>query len=285
MKYIKQKSGKITKTLTTTIVTILVVIIGSMVIFPFFWMVRSSLMSNIEINTYPPMVWPKTLRFENYPMILTSYPFFRYLLNTLTIAIPSIIGTLLTSTLAAYSLARLNFTYKKLWFTLVIGSMLMPPAVTIIPIFLFWTFLRLSSGYIPLIVPAFLGGGAFNIFLCRQFLMTIPRDIDEAAIIDGASHGQILFQILLPLIKPVLIAIGLFTFIIYWNDVLGPLIYINDMRQVTLSQGLANLKSAFGADWKGIMAASCMTIVPPVIMYFIGQKYFVEGIVLSGLKS
>ncbi len=145
--------------------------------------------------------------------------------------------------------------------------------------------LGLSSGYIPLIVPAFLGGGAFNIFLVRQFLMTIPRDLDEAALIDGASHRQILFSILLPLVAPVLISVGLFTFILYWNDLLGPLIYINDTELNTISQGLANFKSGFGTDWKAIMAASVMAIVPPVALYFFGQKYFVEGIVLSGLKS
>ena len=115
--------------------------------------------------------------------------------------------------------------------------------------------------------------------------MTIPRDLDEAAIIDGASHVRVLFQILAPLIRPVLIAIGLFTFILYWNDILGPLIYISRNEQNTISQALANFRSGFGTDWKSIMAASCMAITPPVLLYFVGQKYFIEGIVLSGLKA
>lgn len=264
---------------------LLVTAAGLACLFPFLWMIRSSLLSNIEINTYPPLLWPETPRFENYPDVLTAFPFGRYLINTLVITLPSLAGVLLTSTLAAYSLARLDFPGKRVWFTLVIGSMLMPGAVTIIPIFLGWTALGMSSGYLPLIVPAFLGGGAFNIFLCRQFLMTIPRDLDEAALIDGASHRQILFTILLPLVAPVLISIGLFTFILYWNDILGPLIYINNTDQNTISQALANFKSGFGTDWKAIMAASVMAILPPVILYFVGQKYFVEGIVLSGLKS
>jgi multiple sugar transport system permease protein len=134
-------------------------------------------------------------------------------------------------------------------------------------------------------VPAFLGEGGFNIFLCRQFLMTIPRDLDEAAIIDGAGHIRILFSILLPLIKPVLISVGLFAFIVYWNDVLGPLIYISRNERNTISQGLANFRAGFGTDYKSIMAASCMSIMPAVLLYFFGQKYFIEGIVLSGLKS
>jgi multiple sugar transport system permease protein len=266
-------------------VNVLVLILGLACLFPFLWMLRSSLMSNIEINTYPPLLWPSQPRWENYPAVLQAFPFGRYLVNTLIIALPSLIGVLLTSTLAAYALARIDFPGRKVLFALVIGSMLIPGAVTIIPIFLGWTALGLSSGYIPLIVPAFLGGGAFNIFLVRQFLMTIPRDLDEAALIDGASHRQILFDILLPLVTPVLISVGLFTFILYWNDLLGPLIYINDTELNTISQALANFKSGFGTDWKAIMAASVMAIVPPVVLYFFGQKYFVEGIVLSGLKS
>lgn len=262
-----------------------VMVLGLLCLFPFLWMLRSSLLSNIEINTYPPVLVPDQPRWENYLTVLSVFPFGRYLLNTLVITLPSLVGVLLTSTLAAYALARMEFPGKKVWFALIIGSMLMPGAVTIIPIFLGWTALGLSSGYLPLIVPAFLGGGAFNIFLCRQFLMTIPKDLDEAALIDGASHRKILFDILLPLVAPVLISIGLFTFILYWNDILGPLIYINNTEENTISQALANFKSGFGTDWKAIMAASVMAILPPVVLYFVGQKYFVEGIVLSGLKS
>jgi multiple sugar transport system permease protein len=273
------------KTRTTVVISIIVFILGLAVLFPFFWMVRSSLMSNIEINKYPPLLLPTTWRFTNYPVTMSTFPFVRYMLNTLTIALPSILGTLLTCTLAAYAFARLHFPLKRLWFTLIIGSMLMPGAVTLIPIFVAWSSIGLSNSYLPLIVPAFLGGGAFNIFLCRQFLMTIPRDLDEAAIIDGAGNFRILFGILAPLIRPVLISIGLFTFIVYWNDLLGPLIYISRTEQNTISQGLANFKSGFGTDWKAIMAASCLAIAPPVALYFAGQRYFIEGIVLSGLKA
>jgi len=192
---------------------------------------------------------------------------------------------LLTATLAAYSFARLDFPLKRFWFALVIGSMLMPGAVLIIPIFMGWSAIGFGNSYIPLIVPHFLGGGALNIFLIRQFLMTIPRELDEAAYMDGASHARILFRILLPLIKPVLITVGLFTFILMWNDLMGPLIYISRNEMNTVSQALANFRSGFGTDWKAIMAASTLSIIPSVILYFVGQKYFVEGIVLSGLKG
>jgi len=270
---------------TNVVVTVIIALVGLAVLFPFFWMVRSSFMSNIEIHRYPPILLPTTWRLENYPYTLSVFPSLRYMLNTLTIALPSVVGVLLTATLAAYAFARLDFPLKRLTFILVIGSMLMPGAVTIIPIFIAWSALGLSNGYTALIVPAFLGGGAVNIFLCRQFLMTIPRDLDEAAIIDGAGHVRVLFQILAPLITPVLISIGLFTFILYWNDLLGPLIYISRNEQNTISQALANFRSGFGTDWKSIMAACTMAIAPPVTLYFVGQKYFIEGIVLSGLKA
>jgi multiple sugar transport system permease protein len=267
------------------VLSAVVALLGLACIFPFFWMLRSSFMGNIEIYRYPPAFLPKVWRVDNYPSALSIFPFGRYLLNTLTITIPSVFGILTTSTMAAYAFARIEFPLKKLWFTLVIASMLMPGTVTIIPIFKGWTALHMSSGFIPLIFPAFLGGGAFNIFLCRQFLMGIPKDLDEAAWIDGAGHARILAQILLPLIKPVLISVGLFAFILYWNDVLGPLIYISRNEQNTISQGLANFRAGYGTDYKAIMAASCMSVGPAVALYFAGQKYFIEGIVLSGLKS
>lgn len=275
---------KTTNFLLSKVNTILVIIIAAIVVFPFFWMVRSSLMSNLEINQYPPLLLPRVWHFDNYLYTLTVFPFGRYFLNTMTITLPSVAGVLVTASLAAYSFARLKFPLKKFWFTLVIGSMLMPGAVLIIPIFIAWSSIGLSNSYLPLIVPAYLGGGALNIFLIRQFLMTIPRELDEAAYMDGANHVQILFKILLPLIKPVLITVGLFTFILYWNDVLGPLIYISRNEMNTISQALANFKSGFGTDWKSIMAASTMSIIPSVILYFIGQGYFMEGIVLTGLK-
>jgi len=265
--------------------SVLVAILGLACVFPFFWMLRSSFMGNIEIYQYPPKLLPKVWRFSNYPAALSIFPFGRYLANTLAITLPSVFGIMLTSTMAAYALARVDFPLKKAWFALIIASMLMPTTVTIIPIFKGWVALGVSSGYAPLIVPAFLGGGAFNIFLVRQFLMGIPKDLDEAARIDGAGHPRILVQILLPLIKPVLISVGLFAFILYWNDVLGPLIYIVRNEQNTISQGLANFRGGYGTDYKAIMAASCMSVAPAVALYLAGQKYFIEGIVLSGLKS
>jgi multiple sugar transport system permease protein len=266
-------------------VTVVITLLGLASLFPFAWMLRSSLMSNLEIYQFPPMPFPQKWRWDNFSYAVTLLPFGRYLVNTLLITVPSVVGVLFTSTMAAYAFARLEFAGKRFWFTLVVGSMLMPSACTIIPIFVAWTELGFNNTYVPLIFPAFLGGGAFNIFLCRQFLKTIPRDLDEAAYLDGAGHVTILTRVLLPLIKPVLISIALFAFVLYWNDLLGPIIYISDNDKNTISQGLANFRGGFGTDYRAIMAVCCMTVAPIVALYLIGQKYFVEGIVLSGLKS
>ena len=267
------------------LVTVLIIICGLLVVFPIFWMVRTSFMSNLEINQYPPKLLPKKLLFSNYSDALTTFTFGRYLFNTLTIVVLSVIGVISTASIAAYAFSRMEFPLKNLWFTLIIGSMLMPAAVTLIPIFITWSKLGFYNSYVPLIVPAYLGGGAFNIFLIRQFMLTIPKDIDEAATIDGASHMQILFQILLPMVKPVLITVGLFTFINMWNDLLGPVIYISDQSKNTIAQGLATFKGGFGTNWRVLMAASCMSTIPAAIIYVFGQRYFIEGIVLTGLKS
>lgn len=279
------KKMKETNKKVDILLTLIIILIGLLVVFPIFWMVRTSFMSNLEINQYPPSLLPKKWLFSNYGDALTTFTFGRYLVNTLTIVGLSIVGVIITSSIAAYAFARLDFPLKNLWFSLVIGSMLMPAAVTLIPIFIAWSKLGFYNSYVPLIVPAYLGGGAFNIFLIRQFMLTIPKDMDEAAIIDGASHMQILFRIIMPMIKPVLITVGLFTFINLWNDLLGPVIYISDQSKNTIAQGLATFKGGFGTNWKALMAASCMSTIPAVILYVFGQKYFIEGIVITGLKS
>lgn len=266
-------------------VTVVVMILGLLSLFPLFWMVRSSLMSNLEIYQYPPVLWPSVWRFDNYLYSFTLLPFHRYMLNTMIITVPAVVGVLVTSSMAAYAFARLEFPGKNLIFTLVITSMLIPAACTIIPIFSGWATLGLVDTFWPLIIPPFLGGGGINIFLTRQFLKTIPRELDEAALIDGASHLRVMVTILLPLIKPVLITIGLFTFVFNWNDLLGPILYLNSSDNNTISQGLANFRGGRGTDYRAIMAICTLTISPVVAIFLAGQKYFVEGIALSGLKA
>lgn len=242
-------------------------------------------MSNTEIFTFPPKFLPKKWLISNYVEALNVLPYLTYLKNTLTIMVPVLIGTLFTASLCAFGFARLNFRTKNFWFTLVIASMIMPTAVTLIPIFLMWRNLGFYNSFAPLIIPSWFGGGAFNIFMLRQFFLTIPRELDEAAVIDGASYFQIYYKIMIPLIKPALIAVGIFTFLNVWNDFFGPLIYISSDSKFTIALGLMQYVGQFSTKWNLLMAASAITIIPIIILYFIGQKYFVEGIALSGIKG
>lgn len=253
---------------------------------PFFWMLRSSFMDMIEIYVMPPLWWSRNPSWKNYfTVFLADVPFFSYLVNTIKIVIPVIFGTVLSSSLAAYGFARFDFPFRKGWFAICISSMLIPGAVTLIPGFLIWKSLGAVNTYWPLILPCFFGGGAFNIFLFRQFFLTIPRSLDEAATIDGAGPLRIYWQILLPLLRPVCITVILFTFMGTWNDFFGPMLYLYDMEKYTVSLGLQLFSSSYGADYGAVMAGAVVMTLPTVIIFFVGQKYFVEGIVTTGIKG
>lgn len=263
-----------------------VAVLGALVLLPIWWMFRSSLMTNAELYAYPPGFFPSRWLFGNYRATMDYFPFWSYFKNTMTIIVPSVVGGTVTATMAGYAFARLRFRGKNLIFTLCVGSMLLPTMVTLIPLYIMWTRgLHLANTYWPLIVPQFCGGGAFNIFLIRQFVKTIPRELDEAATIDGASHFRILVSIIVPSIKAAMIVVGLLLFIMLWNDLLQQLIYINSQDKFTIALGLSQFKGSLGSDWSKIMCATCMAFVPGVAFYLIGQRYFVEGIVMTGLKS
>lgn len=264
---------------------IAMMVLAFLVFFPILWMFRSSFMSTVEMYRFPPQWLPSRLLTTNYVDALVRQPFAQYTINTLTILLPVMAGTLITCSLAAYAFARLDFPGRKMWFALTIASMLMPHAITLIPIYLMWTDFRLVNTYWPLIIPSWLGGGAFNIFLMRQFMMTIPRDLDEAATIDGAGRARILVQVLLPLIKPVLVVISIFTFLNVWNDFLGPLVYVNTQEKYTVAIALALFKSEYKVDWGMLMAACCVVALPPMFVFIFGQRYIIEGITMTGLKA
>jgi multiple sugar transport system permease protein len=264
---------------------VMVTVLGFLFIVPLLWMIRTSLMSNAAIGAYPPLIIPKVFLFSNYPNTLQTFPFGRYLLNTLNIIVFNICGVLTTATLTAYVLARMEFRGRSLIFATIIACMLIPGSVILIPMFIAWSRLGFYNTYVPLWFPAFLGGGSFNIFLIRQFILTIPKDLDEAALIDGAGRITILVRIIIPCIRPVLIAVSLFTFIGCWNDVMGPVVYLSTPIKYTVSIALSFFRTSRMSNYGAIMAVSTMSMIPAVIMYLIGQKYFVEGIVLSGLKS
>lgn len=265
---------------------IAVIILSAVVLLPIWWIFRSSLMSNGELYAWPPTFFPTRWLFSNYAKTLEYFPFWQYFKNTMTIIVPSVIGGTVTATMAGYAFARLRFRGKRFIFSLCVGSMLLPTMVTLIPLYIMWTRgFHLSNTYWPLILPYFCGGGAFNIFLIRQFIRTIPRELDEAATIDGAGHLRILVSIILPAIKSAMIVVALLLFIQIWNDLLQQIIYINSSDKFTIAIGLSQFKGTLKSDWAGIMCATCMSFLPGIVFYLIGQRYFVEGIVMTGMKN
>jgi multiple sugar transport system permease protein len=262
------------------------VIIGIVSLIPFLWLVRSSFMDSYEIFEFPPKWLPDKLLFSNYADVFQILDLKTYLVNTFMIIIPCVIGNVFTSCLCGYAFGRLNFKYKNMWFAMVIATMMLPSAVTLIPTFMMWNKLGFVNSFVPLIAPAFFGGGGFNVFLMRQFFAGIPKELDEAAILDGATHWQIFYKIMLPLVKPAMMVVGFFTFMNTWNDFFGPLIYLNDPSKQTLALGLLQLKGQFSSQWNIMMAASTLMTIPALVLFFFGQKYFIQGISLtSGSKG
>ncbi len=263
-----------------------VVLTAALVMLPIWWIFRSSLMSNAELYEFPPAFFPGRWLFSNYVETLEYFKFWLYLKNTMTIIVPSVIGGTVTATLAGYAFARLRFKGKNFIFSLCVGSMLLPTMVTLIPLYMMWTrIIGLHDSLLPLIIPHFCGGGAFNIFLIRQFIKTLPQELDEAATIDGAGYMRTLTSIIVPSIRPAMIVIALLLFIMLWNDMLQQLVYINKPQSFTIAIGLNAFRGALKADWSKMMAATCMSFAPGLIFYLIGQRYFIEGIVMTGMKN
>jgi multiple sugar transport system permease protein len=228
--------------------------------------------------------WPPHWR--NYVDAWTARPFPLYLLNTIVITELAVVGTVLSSSLVAYGFARFSFPGRNILFGLLVATMLLPGQVTMIPLFMIWRQLGAVNTIFPLIVPAFLGASAFNIFLMRQFYMSLPRSLDEAAMLDGCSPFGIWSRILLPLSKPSLITVGLFAFTAAWEDFMGPLIYLQDPNKYTVSVGLQLFNDEYGnSNLNLLLAASLLHILPVVVLFFFAQRYFVQGIATSGLKD
>ena len=273
------------KKISKSIIYIILFFISFVCLVPFYWMIRSSLMDMSQIFTMPPIWIPNPIKFSNYKEALTMLPFGRYFFNTLFVVVFTVLGTVITSSLCAYSFSRIEWKGRDTVFGILLTAMMIPFAVTLIPTFIGWQKLGVVNSYAPLIVPAWFGGGIFNVFLLRQFFRTIPKELDEAARIDGAGHFTIYSKIIIPLSKPSLIVVSLFSFMGSWNDFLGPLVYLNDGDKFTLSLGLMQFQGMYSAQWQYMMAAATVVLVPIVIIFFIGQKYFIEGISMSGMKG
>lgn len=251
---------------------------------PFLWMLSTSLKSNTQLFVYPPIWIPIPVAWQNYPTAVVYIDFFLYLRNTFIIALSATIGAVISCSLVAYSLARIPWPGRNFLFILTVATLMLPFQVTLIPLFLIFKGIGWVGDFRPLIIPHFFGG-ALYIFLLRQFFMTIPMELSEAAHIDGASEFRIYGSIILPLAKPALATVAIFEFIARWRDYLGPLIYLNDQKLYTLSLGIYEYRSQYGAEWGLLMAASVLITLPIVLLFFFLQKTFVQGIALTGIKG
>ncbi len=234
---------------------------------------------------YPPVWIPSPIYWQNYPeaMAVLQQPFYRYVLNTLIITLGATTGTVFSASLAAFSFSRLRFKGRDTLFTLVIATMMLPTIVTLIPHFLIFKTLGWLDTFLPLIVPSWFGASAFSIFLLRQFFMSIPRELDEAARVDGASSLQIFWNIILPLTGPALATVIIFQVMWRWNDFMDPLIYLNTEGNYTLALALRTFQNVRSLRVNYLMALSSLQVVPVMLLFFLAQRYFIRGIALTGL--
>ncbi len=266
------------------ITIVLLFVVGFLMLMPFIWLVSSSLKSQIQIFQYPPQWIPNPPLFQNYVDALTYKPFLLYFRNSLTIASLNVIAVVFTSSFCAYGFARIRFAGRNFWFGVVIATLFLPSIVVLVPQFIMFTRLGWVNSILPLVVPMFFGGGAFNVFLLRQFFQTIPEELADAARIDGATELGIYWRIMMPLARPALVTVAIFTFLNAWNDLLNPLLYLRSPDLYTVSVGLATFQGTLTTRWDLLMAASTATILPVVILFFLAQRYFIRGIVLTGMR-
>lgn len=257
--------------------------LAALYLFPFVVVLTTSFKPPDEVFSIPPTLGSDRWTLDNYGEALSGMPFGRYLFNTALIATFSVVGQLLVSPLVAYSLAKIPWRHRDALLVLILATLLLPPQVTLIPVYIMWAELGFTGSYIPLILPQFFGS-AFFIFLLRQFFRGIPEELLDAARVEGASEFTIYRRIVLPLAKPALVTVAIFTFLWSWTDFLLPLIYIDDPEQYTLSIGLYGFFSEHGVAWGALMAASVLMSLPLIIVFLVGQRQFIRGISLTGIK-
>jgi ABC-type glycerol-3-phosphate transport system permease component len=272
--------------ISTIVAFVLLTLAALAFLLPLLWMISTSLKPKTQIFVYP-LVWiPDPPQWGNYAKALNnpSFKFLLFLKNSLYYTLLSTIGIVASCSLVAYSFARLRWWGRDFWFIITLATLMIPYPVTLIPLYLVFSKIGWVNSFRPLIVPNFLGT-AFFIFLLRQFFLTIPKDLSDAARIDGANEFQIYWRVIMPLAKPALATVALFTFLFCWNDFLGPLIYLTDGSKYTLAVGLAAFRGQYRTQWDLMMAASTVVTLPIVILFFFAQKQFIQGITLTGIKG
>jgi multiple sugar transport system permease protein len=264
----------------------LVVALGALsMLVPFFWMLVTSLKPPGEVFLYPPRWIPSEIRWQNYREALTVLPFGQWYVNTIYITVASTIGDVITASLVGYAFARLRAPGRDFLFMLVISTMLIPSQVTMIPVFLIFRAMGSIDTFLPLILRSWLGGGAFNIFLCRQFFLTLPLELDDAARIDGCGVVGIYWRIIMPLSRPVIAAVTAFSAVAKWNEFLDPVVYLQSRARYVVSIGLRLFQDYQATSYHWLMAAAVVTMIPCLLIFFVAQKSFVQGIATTGLKG
>ncbi|MCT2344829.1 carbohydrate ABC transporter permease [Niallia taxi] len=262
----------------------LLIALSILFLFPFLWLIGTSVKPENEAMAFPPTLLPKNWDLANYKEVFTLVDFGQYYLNSVIVTVCVVIGTVVSSTLVAYGFARIKGKGRNFWFVLLLGTMMLPPQVTMIPVYMIFSKLGWVNTFLPLIVPSFFGS-AYFIFLLRQFFKTIPKELEESAYLDGCGAFGIFWRIIIPLSVPSIITVALLSFMWTWNDFLNPLIYLNDDSKYTLALGILQFKGALLIQWGPMMAASVFIILPLIIIFFVGQKYFVQGIATTGGKG
>lgn len=277
---------KILKLVSRSPIYILLIIGTLITVLPLLWQVTISLKSSDAIFETVPRFFPNEFKFSNYSESFIKMNFLHYFFNTLFISVVAVFGTLLSSTLTAFGFSRLEFKGKGILFVLLVSTLMLPSQVTLVPMYITYANLGWIDTFLPLTVPHFFGD-AFYIFMLRQFFLTIPKDLDEAATIDGCGTFRIYWNILLPLSKPILLTVIILKFNFMWNDFMGPLIYINDSNKFTLSLGLYIFKSSekYGTQWNYLMASATIMMLPVLLLYGLFQRHFIESVAVSGLKA
>jgi len=271
-------------------IALYVAVIGGAVLYalPFAWMLSASVRSATEINQNPIDLLPRVLHWENYTAPWENFPFTSFYRNTVVITTLSVLGTLFTGSLVAFAFARMRFRGSGFLFVLVLSTMMLPSQVTLIPIYVLWSKLHFVNTIVPLIVPSFVGGEyayAFSIFLLRQYMLTIPVEIDDAARMDGVGWFQIYWRVIIPMSAPALGAVAIFNFAAQWNDFLKPLVYLNTPDNFTVPLGLNLLNGRADSEIGQVMAQTTLSILPIVVIFFFAQRSYVQGTVVSGVKG
>lgn len=279
---LSRRSRRTRRVVQRVVLYAVLIAIAATTIMPFFWMVSSSMKDRTKIFAYPPQLIPDPFVFQNYVDAWNAISFGRFMLNTLKIAVLSVGGQLIFASMAGYGFARFQFPLKNLFFSMLLAIMMVPGVVNTVPRFLLFRYLGWINTHAPLIVPAVFSS-TFGTFLFRQFMLSIPNDLEDAARIDGAGPFSAYWRIFLPLCKPAAAVLATFTFIGTWNAFFEPFIYLTDVEKMTINVGLAFFRSAEGTAWNLLMAGSCITLMPTIIVFLFTQRYFQQGALLSGL--